>query len=66
MTVGYFEGKESNYLIALAGRSKIFIYEAVNNKLLQKGYISSIYGNIINIESVDINNNEKMKICFLY
>lgn len=62
MTVGYFEGKESNYLIALAGRSKIFIYEAVNNKLLQKGYISSISGNIINIESVDINNNGKDEI----
>ena len=62
MAVGFFLGKEKEYLIALADRNSVVFYALGNEKIINKAALSSFAGEVINIESFDINNNGRDEI----
>lgn len=59
ISVGFFLGKEKEHLVATTDKGSITFYSAAAEKLIEKYSLSSFRGEIINIESYDINNNGK-------
>ena len=59
LSVGFFLGKEKEYLVATTDKSSVTLYTVAADKLVEKYSLSSFRGEISNIESYDINNNGK-------
>ncbi len=59
MAVGYFLGKDNDYLVAVNERTSIIVYELKDGILVEKASVNSIGENIVNIEALDLNNNGK-------
>lgn len=59
MAIGYFLGKDNNYLVAVNERSSVIVYEVKDGVLVEKASVNSIGENIVNIEALDLNDNGK-------
>lgn len=57
VALGFFLGNKKDYLIASTDKNSVVFYTIAKDKLVEKYSISSIRGEIINIEAFDINNN---------
>lgn len=59
MALGYFTGKDNDYMVAVNKRSSVILYELKDGILVEKASVNSIGENIVNIEALDLNNNGK-------
>lgn len=58
VATGYLYGKDNGISFAVSDRNKVYIYQIKENKIVQTDTISG-FDNIVNIEVIDVNNNNK-------